>query len=222
MSRTPDPGGPQPGAETGQPTLIDRYLPHFDVTLLEHRVVDADTATTWTALTELDLLTVQTPLLDAAFAARELPAKVGGWLGRPRPTPPPPPELKPAGHEPGQDVGLPGWLSLGRIEGHEIALGAVGRFWQPTIEWYDVTAMTPEQFAAFDEPGWGRIAASLSLRPYGRSRCLVSYEVRTTTSDADSARKFRRYWWLVRPFVGHIMRATLATLARDAEQRAAG
>lgn len=219
MSTTPDPTGSQPGAgDSAEATLIDRYLPRFDVTQIEHLVVDADTATTWTALTELDLLRVHTPLLDAAFAARELPAKVGGWLGRPRSAPPPPPELKPAGG----DVELPGWLSLGRVEGHEIALGAIGRFWQPTIEWYDVSEMTPDEFAAFDEPGWGRIAASISLRPYGRDRTLVSYEARTATSDPDAARKFGRYWRLVRPFVAHIMRATLATLARDAEQRAAG
>lgn len=217
MSTTPDPASPQPG-DAAEPTLIDRYLPRFDVTQIEHRVVDADTATTWTALTELDLLRVHTPLLDAAFAARQLPAKVGGWLGRSRPAPPPPPELKPAGG----DVGLPGWLSLGRVEGHEIALGAIGRFWQPTIEWYDVSGMTPDEFAAFDEPGWGRIAASISLRPYGRDRTLVSYEARTATSDPDAARKFSRYWRLARPFVAHIMRATLATLARDAEQRSAG
>jgi hypothetical protein len=37
----------------------------------------------------------------------------------------------------------------------------------------------------------------------------------TTSADAHAA--FARYWWLVRPFVGHIMRATLATIRRDAE-----
>jgi len=77
--------------------------------------------------------------------------------------------------------------------------------------------MTPDRFAAFEEPGWGRIAANFTLRPYGRRRTLVSYEARTATGDPDAARRFARYWRLVRPFVGHIMRATLATLRRDAE-----
>jgi hypothetical protein len=27
---------------------------------------------------------------------------------------------------------------------------------------------------------------------------------------------FMRYWWFIRPFVGHLMRATVATIARDA------
>ena len=107
----------------------------------------------------------------------------------------------------------------GEVAEHEIAIGAVGRFWKPAIEWYDVSAMTPEGFAAFDEAGWGRIAASLSLRPYGTGRTLVSYEARTALGDADSARRFARYWVVVRPFARHIMRAALATVAADAEAR---
>lgn len=27
-----------------------------------------------------------------------------------------------------------------------------------------------------------------------------------------------RYWWLIRPFVGHILRATLRTIAADAQR----
>lgn len=193
--------------------LIDRYLPDFDVTVIEHAVVDADVETTWRALLDVDLLDVHSPLLDAAFYVRGLPAKVAAWRGRDKPSEAPA-ELKLEGVD---EDGLEGWLSLGRIENREIALGAVGRFWKPNIEWYDVTEMTPEEFAGFDEPGWGRIAASFTLRPYGESRTLLSYEARTATNDDDSAKRFARYWGLIRPFVGHVMRAALATVRRDAE-----
>ncbi len=196
--------------------LIDRYLPRFDVTLIEHTVIDADVATTWAALADFDLMTISTPLLQAAMFVRDIPTRVAAWSGRPRPSAAEPPELKLGGDGPGLD----GWLALGRTAEHEVAFGAVGRFWQPDIEWYDVSEMTPEQFAAFDEPGWGRIAANFSFRPYGESRTLASYEARTATADVDSARRFARYWLLVRPFVGHIMRAALAGLQRDAERRA--
>lgn len=192
--------------------LIDRYLPDFDVTLIEHTVVEADVPTTWAALTDLDLMQVHTPLLDAAMFVRSLPDRVAGWSGRARPDTPPPPEMKLAGEGPPLD----GWLALGQIDGFEIAFGAVGRFWQADIEWYDVEGMTPEQFAAFDEPGWGRIAANFSLRAYGPSRTLASYEARTATSDPDAARRFANYWRLVRPFVGHVMRAALDALSDDA------
>lgn len=65
---------------------------------------------------------------------------------------------------------------------------------------------------AFDEPGWGKIACSISALPYGAHRSLLTYECRVTTTDAESTRRFRRYWWAVRPFVGHVMRATVATI----------
>ena len=114
---------------------------------------------------------------------------------------------------------MDGWLSLGKVAEREIALGAVGRFWQPDIQWYDVTGMTPEAFAAFTEPGWGRIAAKFTVLPYTSSRTPVSYEVRTATADPDSARRFARYWTVIRPFVGHIMRAALTAVRADAQQR---
>jgi len=103
--------------------LIDRYLPRFDVTLVEHTIADADDPTTWEALRGLDLAQVH----------------------------------------------------------------------------------------------WGRIASNFSLRPYG-VRTLISYEVRTVTADAESAAWFTRYWRLIRPFVGHIMRATLDAVRVDAER----
>lgn len=208
---------PTEPSPTPAPLLIDRRLPTFDVTLIEHVVVDADVPTTWQALSELDLLQVHTPLLAAAMRVRMLPTAVARVLGRPRPPEPEIPELKLRGEGPG----LPGWLPLGEVPGTEIVFGSVGRFWQAEIDWYAVEGMVPEDFAAFDEPGWGRIAANFSLRSYGLSRTLVSYEARTATPDAATARRFHRYWLLVRPFVGHIMRATLATLRTDAERAAA-
>ncbi|GAA0922569.1 hypothetical protein [Pseudonocardia zijingensis] len=195
--------------------LIDRFLPRFDVMLIEHTVADADVATTWKALRELDLMQVHTPLMDAAVFVRGLPARVAARFGRAGP-----PELPRHLLLTGDGPEVEGWLSLGESAEREIAQGAVGRFWQPDIEWYDVSGMTPQQFAAFDEPGWGRIAASFSVRPYGTTRTLISYEARTATGDAAAARRFRLYWVLVRPFVRHIMRAALTSLRRSAESRA--
>jgi hypothetical protein len=196
--------------------LIDRYLPRYDVTLIEHTVADADVATTWQALRELDLMQVHTPLMDAATFVRGLPGRAAARFGRATPPEPPPRRL----HLTGGGPGIEGWLSLGESVEREIALGAVGRFWRPDIEWYDVSGMSPQQFAAFDEPGWGRIAANFSLRPYGTARTLISYEARTGTGDPDAARRFRLYWALVRPFVRHIMRAALTAVRRSAESRA--
>ncbi|MGY1711182.1 hypothetical protein ACI8AC_16910 [Geodermatophilus sp. SYSU D00758] len=212
MQTTPRPASPEPATATpvAEPMLIDDALPRFDVTRAEHLVVDADVATTWDALLDTDLLDVHTPLLDAAFWVRGLPERLRGARGRPEPT-----SLRLGG-----DVAMEGWLALGRRERRELALGAIGRFWQPDITWRG--AGSPEEFAAFDEPGWGRIAANFSLRPYGRGRTLLSYEARTAVPDAPSRRRFARYWRVVEPFVGHIMRAALRAVAEQARTRAAG
>jgi hypothetical protein len=112
---------------------------------------------------------------------------------------------------------LPGWLGLGEDAPREIAFGAIGKFWQLDISWLEPVPATPEEFTAFDDPGWGKIAANFSVRPYGGGRSLLSYEARTAVTDAESRTKFARYWKVVSPFVGVIMRATLLTVKADAE-----
>jgi hypothetical protein len=206
-------GGPV-GTSSPSAMLIDHHLPTFDVTALEHLVIDAPLTRTWATLTAFDLMKVHSPLMDAAFFVRGLPERFAAWTGRAQPVSPPPTELKLSGI----GEGLEGWLPLGQAPPHELAFGAIGRFWQPEMEWYDVSGMTPEQFRAFDLPGWGRIVASISLRHYGESRTLASYEARTATSDVATARRFGRYWTLVRPFVGHVLAATLSTLSDEAQR----
>lgn len=199
------PAAAPPPVEHPRELLVDEMLPEFDVTLAVHRIVDAPVATTWDALRALDLTRVHSPLIDASFWVRTLPARLRGAA----PESPPPIVL-------GADtVALPGWVRLGERPGNELAIGAVGRFWTPSIEWYDVTAAA---FRAFREPGWGKIAVSFSVRPYGAARTLVTYECRTATHDDASRRAFARYWTLIRPFVAHLMRATLDTLQDDAVQ----
>ncbi|WAC91502.1 hypothetical protein [Mycobacterium sp. Aquia_213] len=185
--------------------LIESAVPTFDAMVAEHVVVAADPPTTFWAARALDLLTVRTPLLAASMWIRNLPARLTGRAA------PPPPRLVIGENR------LPGWLVLGDRSNCEFAFGAVGKFWQPVIEWRDVAAA---DFAGFNEPGWGKIAANFSVAPYGASRTLLSYQCRTVTTDPDSYRRFKRYWWLIRPFVAHIMRATLNTIKADAEAAA--
>lgn len=103
---------------------------------------------------------------------------------------------------------------LGEHANREITFGAIGKFWQPVIERRDVARA---DFAGFAEPGWGKTAANFSVAPYGERTTLLSCQCRTVTTDLDSRRRFLRYWWLIRPFVAHIMRATLAKIRADAE-----
>ncbi len=187
----------------GEPRLIlDDHLPSADAAITEHVRVAADPGVTYQAVTGLDLLTVRTPILVIAMWLRGLPARLTG-----RALPAPPALLIGAG------VGLPGWTILGEESGHEIVIGAVGKFWQPVIEWRSVAAA---DFAEYDVPGWAKLAVSFTVTEMGDGS-LVSYHCRTSTTDERARRRFRRYWWLIRPFVANIMRATLRTIKTEAE-----
>ena len=186
--------------------LIESAMPTFDAMIAQHVVVAADPSTTFRAARSLDLLTVRTPLLTASTWFRGLPARMSGKAA------PPLPRLVV-----GKDLEVPGWLELGELPDREIAFGAVGKFWLPVIQWRDVMA---EDFSAFAEPGWGKIAANFSVMRYGEHSTLLSYQCRTVTTDPESRRRFLRYWWLIRPFVAHIMRATVNTIKANAESAA--
>jgi hypothetical protein len=182
--------------------LLDDVMPVHDAREAAHAVVDADRTTTFAAARDLDFLRVRTPLLVAAMWVRGLPARLAG-----RDDDVPPTLVL-------SEETMPGWMILGERPGVEIAFGAIGVFWRPQIEWHTVRR---EDFAAFAEPGYGKIAANLSVRDYGEHATLLSYECRTVTTDAAARQAFLRYWRLVRPFVAHIMRATVGTVRADAE-----
>ncbi|HKG01885.1 MAG TPA: hypothetical protein VKB03_01780 [Conexibacter sp.] len=101
------------------------------------------------------------------------------------------------------------WVLLGEDPPHEIAFGAIGRFWAGETVWEQISAA---RFATFDRPGLARIACDFSLRPYGDGRTLVSYEVPHAGDRPESRRAFLRYW--PSPFVGAVLRSQLRVVAR--------
>ena len=50
------------------------------------------------------------------------------------------------------------------------------------------------------------------LREYGDTRTLLSYEARTEATDETARRAFLRYWTLVSPGVGIVMRSLLSVI----------
>ncbi len=183
--------------------LLDDALATYDVSLAQHTVVRAAPEVTFAAARDLDFLRVRTPLLLTAMWIRGLPAKLSHREEAA------PPTLVVS------EETMPGWVLLGERAGEEIAFGAVGVFWQPRIVWRDVPR---GEFASFAEPGFGKIACNFSVRAYGEGSSLLSYECRTATTDAASRRSFAQYWWVIRPFVAHIMRATVHTIRDNVER----
>ena len=190
---------------------IDEQLPTYDATSIQHTVIDADPARVYVVTLEADFVEAarHSSAIRTLFAMRAAPAGIARRLRR-RPAPPSPGPMRlldmPADGE---------WVRLDEDFGREIVFGAIGRFWGREIRWLRSEAA---DFSSFQEPGYGKIAANFSLRPYGDGRTVLSYEARTQATDPCSRRRFLRYWRLVSPFVGVVMRAMLAYVKAEAER----
>ena len=71
-------------------------------------------------------------------------------------------------------------------------------------------------FAAFDEPGYAKLALDLRATPHAAGALLVT-ETRVYLTDRDARRRFAAYWLVVRPFSGLTRRSWLRAARRRAE-----
>ena len=197
--------------------LFEEILPVYDVSDSVATVVEADVATTWNALMQIDLIEVgrRRPLVAALGALRMLPELVSHWL-----------HGEPPAHAPKQLrlrdtttlLGNDGWILLGERPQDEIALGLVGKFWRPVIQF---ARIAPDTFREFQEPGYAKTIYSLSVRPIDGRHTLLSGVMRTATTDANARRWFRRYWTLGVGSGAHVLVQGVIDLTREAAEQAA-
>src|SRR5205814_6516773 len=131
----------------------------------------------------------QRPLVAALGALRMLPDLVSHLLHGDRPTPPARLRVRDLA---GIPLGQGGWVLLECREQDEIALGLVGKFWKPVIEFAEVSSA--EGFRTFSVPGFAKTVYALSVRTLGPDRTLLAGVMRTATTNEDAQRWFRRYW----------------------------
>jgi hypothetical protein len=171
--------------------LADEYLPVYDVSDAVATVVEADVATTWNALLDADVIEVgrKRPAVAILGALRALP-EIASHIVHGQAPPKAPKQLRLR-----ELTTLPpesgGWVLLGERPRDEIALGLVGKFWRPVIEYAHVSA---ERFADFNLPGYAKTVYSLSVQPIGEDRTRLTGLMRTATTDEEARRWFRRYW----------------------------
>ncbi|AZQ39424.1 hypothetical protein EJ357_43295 [Streptomyces cyaneochromogenes] len=205
-----------------RPLLLDSALPDFRFTRLECTTVAVGPSTAYRAARDLDLLTIHSPLFDLVSRARGLPDRL---RGKPAPRPA---SMRLADlfdtttkdrhdQEQREDQQEQPWVGLGEAPGRELVFGAIGKVWQPSIQWRRVE---PGDFPEFAEPGWAKIAAAMVVHAYGTGRSLLAYEARTACTDQAAIRRFARYWTLVSPGVGIVMRAALRAIKTAAEEEA--
>jgi hypothetical protein len=201
--------------------LVDEFMPVYDVSDAVATAVTADLATTWAALMDVDLIDVgrKRPLVAVLGALRILPDVVSHLLhGELPPRQPEHLRLRDLTTIP-LDQG--GWVLLGMREQDEIALGLVGKFWRPVIEFGRVSSA--EEFRNFAEPGFAKTIYALSTRALDPGRTVLSGVMRTTTTDDDARRWFRRYWTFGVGSGAHVLVNGLLDVTREmAEQHLAG
>jgi hypothetical protein len=196
-------GRPGPRAYTGDSPL-DRFMPEAEVAERHETVVAAPAELTMAAARELDIF--RSPLVRAIFAARALPARIGGA-----------PPRQPASLL--SETQALGWRVLAEEPGRFIVMGAVTQPWRASVTFRGID---PEAFAAFDEPGYAKIGWTFQAVPLGASTSRFRTETRVSTTDPRSRALFRRYWAVFSPGILLVRRASLKLVKADAERRFQG
>ncbi len=192
------PAGPEAG-ETD--SLLDEFIPAYEVVERHHVRVAAPAAIALAAACDMDL--TQSAIIRGIFKGRELilgaqpdkmrsPRTLLAWA---------------------QELG---WAVLAEVPDREVVLGAVTRPWDANPVF---RPLPPQEFAGFREPGYAKIVWTLRADPINATESVARTETRVSTTDEAARKKFRRYWSLVSPGVEVIRWISLQLVKREAESR---
>ena len=179
---------------------LDRFMPTYEVREVHQIEVAAPADTTFAVTQKLDMQ--ESPLVKAIFTGREV------LMGATR-----------VAREPQSfisEVKSLGWRVLAEEPGRHLVMGAVTQPWKADVQF---RGLPPEEFLAFNEPGYAKIAWTLTVEPTNPTASAFRTETRVTTTDAESRKRFRRYWTLVSPGVLVIRREMLRLVRREAERQ---
>jgi hypothetical protein len=183
---------------------LDRILPRFEVAELHEIAVASPAATTYDTAYHLDMR--RSRIVRAIFRGRELLMRSRAPRRR-------------AQQEFLQEMLSLGWGLLAEEPGRLLVLGAVTKPWEANVKF---VALPPDQFAAFNEPGYAKIVWTLEVRPVTESSSLFRTETRVATTDAESRKRFRRYWSMMSPGIRLIRRTALQLVKAEAERSRTG
>jgi hypothetical protein len=181
--------------------LLEAFAPNPDALEVHGIEVDAPPDVVYRTLWTVDF--ARLPVVAVLLGLRALPALLGRRRGRLA-------SRRLTLHE----IVEAGFGTLAEEPGREIVLGVSGRFWRLTgnLEPFDRQAFSQPVPAGMAQGVW-----SFRVLPRGERGSVLSTETRVTCGDAPSRSKFRRYWFVVRPFSGLIRILMLRTIRRTAE-----
>ena len=183
---------------------LDRFMPNYDVAERHHAHMHAPAEVVLESAKTARLQ--DSPLVRAIIRAREI---VLGTRPQKRA------EAEGLLHE---TLAL-GWGLLADVPGSEVVVGAVTQPWLPNVVF---RALPPDEFRAFAEPGFVKIAWTLRADALGPRETVFRTETRVVATDLSARQRFRWYWARFSPGIVLIRHAIIAALKRDAEQRVSG
>jgi hypothetical protein len=197
-------------SERSAASVLDRLVPSFQAAERHATTIAASADQVWAALAQVTV--GELGLFRLLMGLRVLPGRL---LRRPR--------ARFDAEEPllGWAVRF-GFTVLGEEVRRELVVGAIGQPWR-LAGGRGIAVGGGEDFAAFDQAGYANMAANFRLVPLASGRAIqLSIETRVVCTDAASARRFARHWWLIRPASGAIRRSWLTAIKRRAERSAGG
>jgi hypothetical protein len=187
-------------------TVLDRLVPSFQAVERHSTTIAASPDQVWAALSQVTASELR--MFRVLMGVRALP----GRLARS-------PRARFDADEP-----LLGWAVrfgfsiLGEDARRELVVGAIGQPWR-LAGGRGMAVAGGQDFAAFDQPGYAKMAANFRLDLIAGGRATrLSTETRVACTDPSSARRFGRYWRLIRPASGAIRRSWLTAIKRRVER----
>jgi len=195
-------GHPAPARPEDADSLLDQFMPAYEV-VERHRIrVAAPAEITFAAACDQDLMAL--PIVRAIFKTRE--AVLGA-------------EPEHAAHPRGLLAMTKsiGWGVLAEVPGREVIMGAVTQPWNANVVF---RPLPPQKFAAFAEPDYVKIVWTLRADALGPQHSLFRTETRVVTTDPAARAKFRWYWARFSPGIWLIRWLALGPARDEAERRA--
>lgn len=182
-------------------TLLDTFMPAYDVSERHHVAVAAPSHVTLAAAKAMDL--EDSRIVRAIFGARALIMRSNRDVTR-----------RPRGLF--EHMKSIGWGVLAEAPDRELVMGAVTKPWQANPVF---RPLPPDEFAAFAEADHVKIAWTLRAVPTADGGSVFRTETRAVATDAAARKKFRRYWALLSPGI-ILIRSALLPAAKAAADHA--
>ena len=184
--------------------LLDRFLPEPEVDEYHRLKVRAPAAVTFAAAKQMDIQA--SPVVKGIFWLRAILSLLQGQPFRPQ-----------GSRSIVAETLDQGWDVLAEVPDREIVVGA---YTQPWHEHVTFRPLPPEEFAAFSEPGYVKIVWTLAAEPAGPGESWFVTRTRVAATDAESRKKFRRYWAPMSAGIILIRYAGLPLVRKQAQRQA--